>query len=60
MPIVPPVIGNVIKALLDTLNRDGTNNDVMISYLLIWDALLKIQQGSNEFATYVRCVVVII
>ncbi len=59
LPIIPPVIGSVIRNLVEKVGRAAAtegadNNEVLVSYLLIWDALLKIQSGSNEFATYVR------
>jgi hypothetical protein len=60
LPIIPPVIDNLIKTL-HRKKRDretgeflGLEEEGLIPYLLVWDAVLKIQQGSNEFATYVR------
>lgn len=67
LPIIPPGIDEMIKKLMGKFNvpeededHDGprqTRNEeskYLVSYLLLWDALLKIQQSSNEFASYVR------
>lgn len=68
LPIIPPGIHEVIRVLLEKCrvpqNEDGMDSPTkqnydeerkyLLSYLLLWDALLKIQKGSNEFASYVR------
>ncbi|CAL8093289.1 unnamed protein product [Orchesella dallaii] len=66
LPIIPPGIDDIIKTLMDKItipeneelgsHRQSYEEErrYLVSYLLIWDALLKIQQSSNEFASYVR------
>ncbi|ODM98607.1 E3 ubiquitin-protein ligase listerin [Orchesella cincta] len=66
LPIIPPGIDDVIKTLMVKLKTSENveldrhrqsyeeERKYLVSYLLIWDALLKIQQSSNEFASYVR------
>lgn len=67
LPIIPPGIDEMIKKLMEKFNVPEEDEDhesprqiskeeskYLLSYLLLWDALLKIQQSSNEFASYVR------
>lgn len=67
LPIVPPGIDDNIRKLIGRLhvaqNEDKekilyADDDItikyLVSYLLTWDALLKVQKSSNEFASYVR------